>query len=256
MSNRSLLVIISIATENARSMTELPPIAKLIDHALLHPIMTDEQLLVGCDLADRYQVATVCVKPCWVRTAATRLENSLVGVGTVIGFPHGVNTSSVKALEAQAACDEGAAELDMVANLGWAFSGQWSAVADDIRSVLEVARSYKAILKVIVETDYHSNDEVKIQFCKTVSEVGADFIKTSTGFGFVKQSSGDYNYAGATAHDVQLMRRFSSDEVQVKASGGIRSYADARQMQTLGATRIGTSSTAAIVEQSGSGEGY
>ena len=231
-------------------------IAKLIDHALLHPTMTDGEMLAGCDLADQFQVATVCVKPCWVAVAAERLSQSSVRVGTVIGFPHGVNALGAKAAEARIACDQGAVELDMVANVGKAVGGDWQAVADDIADVLQVARSYSALLKVIVETDYHTSDEMKIRFCEVVSDVGADFIKTSTGFGFVKVDSGDYNYTGATADDVKLMREYSADFVQVKASGGIRSYADAKLMADLGATRIGTSSTAAIVEQSGVGEGY
>ncbi len=224
------------------------PLAKMIDHALLHPMMTDSEILKGCEIARRLNVASVCVKPYAVATAAQLLAGSDVAVGTVIGFPHGSNASTVKAHEADQACRDGAVELDMVVNIGKVLSGDWDYVRSDIQAVLEIARRHSAILKVIFETDYITNDNDKRKLCQICDELAVDFVKTSTGFGFVKQKEGGYDYVGATQSDVELMRATCSANVQVKASGGIRTHEDAITMSALGATRLGTSASEAILK--------
>jgi deoxyribose-phosphate aldolase len=231
-------------------------IARLIDHSLLHPTMTDAELRAGCELARRYQVASVCVKPYAVPVAAEVLAGSGVRVGTVIGFPHGSNLTEVKAFEAEQACRQGAAELDMVVNIGKVLSGDWQYVEADIRAVVEVAHRHGAITKVIFENDYLPSDELKVRLCQICERAGAEFVKTSTGYGFVKQQSGDYNYRGATEHDLKLMRATCGPQVQIKAAGGVRNYADALKVRDLGVTRIGASATEAIVagERSARGE--
>ncbi len=232
-------------------------LAKLIDHALLHPTLRDAELREGCQTAARLNVATVCVKPYAVARAAELLADSSVGVGTVIGFPHGSNASEVKAFEAQVACRDGAVELDMVVNIGKVLDEDWQYVRDDIQAVLKVAREHQAVLKVIFETDFVTSDSLKSRLCEICDELGVDYVKTSTGFGFTKQPQGGYDYIGATEHDVALMRRVCSDRVGVKASGGVRTYEEAVKMRDLGATRLGSSSSEAIVngEQSQQ-EGY
>jgi len=238
-------------------MNQQPNIAKLLDHALLHPTMTDQELRAGCEQARELGVATVCVKPYAIPIAREVLTGSDVGVGTVIGFPHGSSSTDVKAAEAESACRAGAAELDMVVNVGKVLSGDWDYVKADIQAVAVVACSRDAVIKVIFETDYVTANEDKIRLCKICEEVGVDYVKTSTGFGFVKQPNGNYNYTGATAADIRLMRESCGPNVGVKASGGIRTYEDAVKMRDLGATRLGTSASETIVTgQASQQEGY
>jgi deoxyribose-phosphate aldolase len=164
----------------------------------------------------------------------------------VIGFPHGSHLTEIKAQEAELACRQGARELDMVVNVGKVLSGDWSYVEQDIRAVVEAARRHGAITKVIFENDFLTSDEQKVRLCQICEQVGAEFVKTSTGFGFTKRPDGSYNYHGATEHDVALMRAQCSARVQVKAAGGIRTYAQAARLRELGATRIGATATEAI----------
>ncbi len=224
-------------------------IAALIDHSLLHPTLTDAELRAGCELARRLSVASVCIKPYAVRLAAEILAGSPVRVGTVIGFPHGSHATEVKVFEAEVACRDGATELDMVVNIGEVLSGDWQYVERDIRAVVDAAHARGAIVKVIFENDFLPDDATKVRLCEICQRAGADFVKTSTGFGFVKQAGGDYNYQGATEHDVQLMREHTSPPLQVKAAGGVRSFAAADSMRRLGATRIGCSATEAILAE-------
>ena len=232
-------------------MTDL---VSLIDHAILHPTATASNLEEGCRLADQLGVATVCVKPYWVAAATALLEESSVGVGTVIGFPHGSNNPAVKAAEAERACDDGATELDMVVNVGQVLEGAWQSVQEDIAVVCEVARRRRALLKVIFETDFVTADEDKTRLCQICTEVGVDFVKTSTGFGYTRQEEGGYAYRGATEHDIRLMAESIGPSVRVKASGGIRGYQDALRMVQLGASRLGTSASAEIARQQGTDE--
>ena len=222
-------------------------IARLIDHSLLHPTLTDEELRAGCQLARRLGVASVCIKPYAVPLAAELLAGSVVHVGTVVGFPHGANTTETKVHEADLACRQGAVELDMVINVGRALSGDWAFVAADIQAVVDVAHLWGALTKVILETDFVTRDEDKIRLCQISERAGAEFVKTSTGFGFVRQADGSYSYRGATEHDVRLLRAHVGHSVQVKAAGGIRNYEDAAKIRAAGATRIGATASEAII---------
>ncbi len=223
------------------------PIAKLIDHSLLHPTMTDDELRAGCELAKRLQVASVCIKPYAVGMAVEILAGSGVAVGTVIGFPHGGHCTEIKVQEAELACRQGAVELDMVVNIGKVLSGDWDYVEADVRAVVDAAHRHGAIAKVIFENDFLASDAQKIRLCEICERAGADFVKTSTGYGFVKQPDGTYSYRGATEEDIRLMRSHCSEKVQVKAAGGVRTYADTLRMRELGVARVGASATEAIL---------
>jgi deoxyribose-phosphate aldolase len=223
-------------------------VVSMIDHAILHPTSTEEQIRAGCQLARQLRVASVCVQPLAVRLAAEALDGSGVGLGTVIGFPHGANLTQSKVMEVRFVCELGAHEVDMVVPIGRVLDGDWKYVEYDIRSVVDMAHAMGAITKVIFETDYLPSDELKIRLCEISERAGAEFVKTSTGFGYVPQADGRLASRGATEHDVRLMRSHVGSQVQVKASGGIRSYADALRMVECGATRLGTSSSQAIAE--------
>ena len=225
-------------------------LVSMIDHAVLHPTAATDDLIRECQLAHSLRVASVCVKPYMVLRARELLKDSPVAVGTVIGFPQGGNTTSVKAFEAQTACDDGASELDMVINIGMALQGDWDYVSQDIESVLNIANENKVLLKVIFETDYITDPASITQLCQICTRLGVAYVKTSTGFGYTKQPSGDYNYAGAQESDIVLMRDACGPEIGVKASGGIRSADDARRLVDLGATRLGTSASQAIADGS------
>ncbi|HVU85693.1 MAG TPA: deoxyribose-phosphate aldolase [Pirellulales bacterium] len=222
-------------------------IARMIDYSLLPPVLTDDELRDGCRRAVELSVASVCIKPYAVPLAATLLAGSTVAVGTVIGFPHGSHHTVVKVFEAELACREGATELDMVVNPGKVLSRDWAYVEADIRAVVDAAHSVGALVKVIFENDFLPDDALKIELCQICRRVGADFVKTSTGYGFVRQSAGGYNYRGATEHDVALMKAHAGPTMQVKAAGGVRTHAEAVRMRELGATRIGTSAPEALI---------
>ena len=231
-------------------------LAKMIDHSLLHPAMTDRELEDGCRLAVEYGVASVCIKPCAVRRAAELLKGTGVIVGCVIDFPHGNSLTECKRYEAELACRDGAAELDMVINIGKALSGEWEYVEQDVRDVCDEAHMHGAKVKVIFETDYLakggaglSSDDFKRKLCRVCERAGADWVKTSTGFGFIKGPDGNYNYKGATEHDLRLMRESCSPKVQVKAAGGVRDLDALILVRDLGATRCGATATAAILDE-------
>jgi deoxyribose-phosphate aldolase len=224
-------------------------LAGMIDHALLHPTMSDAELRAGCTLAAKLGVASVCIKPYAVALAADVLRGSDVAVGTVIGFPHGSNATEIKRMETARACADGAREIDMVINIGKAMSGDWRYVEEDIRAVCHEAHTHGALVKVIFENDFFASDATKIQLCKISESAGADFVKTSTGFGFVKRPDGSFSTSGATAHDVILMRANVTSRVQVKAAGGVRDLTGLIAMRDLGVTRCGTSASAAILDE-------
>ena len=230
-------------------------LAKLIDHSLLHPTMTDRELEDGCRLAARYGVASVCIKPYAVPRAVEWLRGSGVLVGAVIGFPHGNATTEAKRYETELACRDGAVEIDMVVNLGKALSGDWDFVERDIQAVCDEAHKRGAKVKVIFENDYLANggaglggDEFKIKLCQISERAGADWVKTSTGYGFIKGADGKYSYQGATEHDLKLMRANVSPKVQVKAAGGVRDLDGLILVRDLGGTRCGATATAAMME--------
>lgn len=217
-----------------------------IDHAVLQPTQTDADLRAACRLCVDVGVASVCVKPSMVPLAAELLAGSRVVPSTVIGFPHGGTATAVKVRETELACQQGAREVDMVVNLGRVLGGDWDFVLADIRAVVEAASAAGVITKVIFETGLLPSDDHKIRLCELSERAGAAFVKTSTGFGMVKGDGGGMVATGATEHDIRLMRKTCGSAVQVKASGGIRSYEDANKFVALGATRLGTSATEAI----------
>ena len=212
-------------------------LAKVIDHSLLRPELTEAEVIAGCELALRYHVASVCVKPADVPLAARLLVGTDVAVGTVIGFPHGNSTTAIKVAEARQALADGAAELDMVINIGALRSGKYDYVRDEIRAVVEAARG-RALVKVILENAYLTKEQI-VAACHLVEAAGADFVKTSTGFA----------PSGATLEDVRLMRASVSPKVQVKCAGGVRTLEALLDMIDAGVTRSGATATAAILDE-------
>lgn len=221
----------------------------MIDHSLLQPFLTDEELKAGCELARKYEVASVCIKPYAVKDAVRWLAGSAVKVGAVIGFPHGNSTTESKRYETELACRDGAVEIDMVINIGKALGGDWDFVRNDIKAVCDEAHRHGGKVKVIFENDFLPDDAVKIRLCDVCAEAGADWVKTSTGYGFSKQPDGSYNYRGATEHDLELMRQHSPATVQVKAAGGVRDLDGLIRVRELGATRCGASATSAMLDE-------
>jgi deoxyribose-phosphate aldolase len=217
--------------------------------SILHPTFTDDDIRAQCRSLRPHPLASVCIKPYAVKMVVDLLAGTPIQAGAVIGFPHGSPATSVKAAEAELAFLDGAADVDMVVNVGKVLSNDWHYVRDDIRAVTQVARAHRGIIKVIFETDYLADDQPKIRLCELCSELEVDFVKTSTGFGYVKQPDGQYNYRGATEHDVALMRKHSAPGVGVKPSGGIKSLDQVIRFIELGATRIGTAATLVICEE-------
>jgi deoxyribose-phosphate aldolase len=211
-------------------------LAGTIDHSLLKPELTVDDVVDGCELADRYQVVSVCVRPADVQLAVKELATSPVAVGTVVGFPHGSNTTTTKRREAEQAMADGAVELDMVLNIGRLLSGEHHEVEDDIRAVVETAGG-SALVKVILENAYLSKHQIVIG-CRLVEAAGADFVKTSTGFA----------PSGATLDDLRLMRASVGPEVQVKAAHGVRTLDGLLAVIEAGATRCGATQTAAMLD--------
>lgn len=213
-------------------------LAKVIDHSLVRPELTEGEVIDGCKVAARYHTATVCVKPCHVQTAVEILKDTDVKVGSVVGFPHGSSLTAIKVAEAKAAMDDGAQELDMVLNIGQLRSGKFDYVAWDIKAVCDVAHARGVKVKVIFENAYIT-DEQKILACKLSEQAGADWIKTSTGFA----------PGGATLEDLRLMRANVSERVQVKAAGGVRTLDALLAVIDAGVTRCGATATAAILDE-------
>ena len=230
-------------------MITVKELAKMIDHSILNPVMTDDDLIRECAVANKYNVASVCVKPYAVKKAVELLKGSDVEVGCVIGFPHGNSSTAVKVFEAEQACNDGATEIDMVINIGKTLGGDWIYVEKEIKAVTDTCHQNRAIVKVIFETDYIKKEEDKIRLCEICTRAGADFVKTSTGYGFVKQPNGDYNYKGATIDDIKLMRKHSGPKVQVKCAGGVRTLDDLIKMKEAGATRSGATATEAMLKE-------
>jgi len=212
-------------------------LAKTIDHSLLKPELDDAFIEAGCRLAAEYDVASVCCRPADVKRARAILDGTDVAVGTVIGFPHGSSTTASKVFEARDALANGATELDMVIQIGALRSGRDQDVRDDIAAVVQVAHEAGAIVKVILENAYLTDDE-KERGSRLAEAAGADFVKTSTG----------YAPSGATHEDLALMRRVTSPNVQVKAAGGVRTLDDLLAVMNLGVTRIGATQTKAMLD--------
>ena len=213
-------------------------VARVIDHSLLHPAMTDAELEEGCQSAREWGVATVCVKPHFTARARGILDGSIVNAGTTIGFPHGGHAIAAKMAEAKAALRDGAQELDMVINIGKAKGHEWGYLEDEIGAIVSAAHDGGAVLKVIFENCYLTDDE-KRMLCRISRKAGADYIKTSTGYGT----------GGATDEDLRLMLEEAEGAMGVKAAGGVRTYEHIARLMEMGVRRIGASQTEAILEE-------
>jgi deoxyribose-phosphate aldolase len=224
-------------------------IAKMIDHSILHPTMTDDDLRKHCEIASRYKVATVCVKPYHVKLASKFLKGSGVNICVVIGFPHGNSSTDVKVIETRHVCADGAKEVDMVVNIGKVLQGDWDYVKEEINAIHNACIENQAILKVIFENDYVTKDADKIKLCQICNEINVEFVKTSTGYGFVKGSDGNYFYNGATESDLKLMRKYCKPSIQIKAAGGVRTLDQLLKVRDLGVTRVGASATEEIMKE-------
>jgi deoxyribose-phosphate aldolase len=223
-------------------------LAKMIDHSLLHPTMTDADLKAGCEAAAKYGCATVCIKPYSVVECTEWLKGSDVAICAVAGFPHGNSHTDIIIAEAVRACREGATEIDIVTNSGKVLGGNWDYVTTQLQSVNDAVKSEGAILKVIFENDFLKDQHI-IKLCEICSEVDVAFVKTSTGYGFVKQDNGMYSYDGATVADLKLMRKHTASHIQLKAAGAIRTLKDLLLVRSLGVTRIGASATAVMLDE-------
>ena len=213
-------------------------IASMLDHSTLQPWLTEEDIRRGCEVALKYQTASVCARPCDVPILSEMLKGSPVKVCTVIGFPHGAHQTAIKVAEAKQALAEGCEELDMVINIGKLKHGDADYVEDEIRQLAEAAHSAGAILKVILETCYLTEEE-KILACRLSEKAGADFVKTSTGYGS----------AGCTIEDLKLMRANVSEKIRIKGSGGIRDLDTVLSARAVGASRCGVSATEKIMAE-------
>ncbi|MEM6457781.1 MAG: deoxyribose-phosphate aldolase [Planctomycetota bacterium] len=223
-------------------------VAAMLDHAILHPTVHTASMRREIEALRHWPLASFCVKPSHVTEAVGLVEGFVPAIGTVIGFPHGTTTAATKAAEACEALAAGAAEIDMVVNVGAVLGGEWDTVRADLAAVLAACRENGGLLKVIFETDYVTRDDDKRRLCELCGELGVDFVKTSTGFGYVKRPDGTVGYTGATAADVALMREASPASVGVKPSGGVRALDHVLAFAALGATRMGTTSTPAIMD--------
>ena len=213
-------------------------IAKMIDHSLLNPTLTVDELEAGCKLAREYDVASVCIMPYYAARCADLLRGSSVQPSTTIGFPHGGHTTNIKIAEAQRALKDGATELDAVINISKARSGDWQYVADEIKSLTALTHSHGQKIKIIFENAY-LDDAAKIRLCQICGEIGVDWVKTSTG----------YAPSGATIEDLKLMRKHSPPHVQVKAAGGVRDLDALLAVRAIGVTRVGASRTAQMLDE-------
>jgi len=213
-------------------------ISKMIDHSLLRPTLTVADLEAGCRLAVDYDVASVCILPYYLKRCAEILENSSVKASTTVGFPHGGHRTEIKVTEARQALKDGGEELDMVVNISKVLSGDWSYVKSEISELVQLTHDHGQKIKVIFENCY-LNDEQKIRLCEICGETSADWVKTSTGYG----------KGGATLADLQLMRKYSPQHVQVKAAGGVRDLDGLLAVREIGVTRVGASATTVILDE-------
>ncbi|MEZ6055386.1 MAG: deoxyribose-phosphate aldolase [Planctomycetaceae bacterium] len=227
----------NISTKNIMDYT-YADIAKMIDHSLLNPTLSAADLEAGCRLAVAYDVASVCIMPFALRRCVDLLKGSTVKASTTIGFPHGGHTTEIKRAEAERAIADGCEELDMVVNISQVLSGQWDYVRADIQAVIEVAHAAGQKVKVIFENCY-LNDAQKIELCRICSDLNADWVKTSTGYGT----------GGATHDDLKLMREHSAPHVQVKAAGGVRDLDGLLAVRALGVSRCGASRTKDMLDE-------
>lgn len=248
----------SSSADPATISVTLSAIAKAIDHSLLHPTLTDSEIARGLQVAATRGVATACVKPYSVAGAAAALAGTGVGVCAVVGFPHGGHTTACKAGEAAELMRAGAGEIDVVVNVGKVLSGEWAYVGDEIAAVQRAMEEAgggqggeRPVLKVIFENDFLQDEHI-VRLCQICTELRVDYVKTSTGFGFVKRAEGEgggYTYRGATPAHLKLMRQSCGPDVKIKAAGGVRTLDQALYVMALGVSRIGATATEAILDE-------
>lgn len=236
----------------------LGDIAKLIDHSLLHPTMTDAEVEAGLQVARQHSVAAACIKPYHIPFARRILAGSDVRICVVVGFPHGSSTTSTKLFEAKEAMQSGAHEIDMVINVAKALGHDWDYVRNEIEAINRVVTSIPVdggagpertgILKVIFENDFLADEHI-VRLCEICTDLSVAYVKTSTGYGFVKRENGMYSYKGATVPHLKLMRASAGPQVKIKAAGGVRTLDDFLYVMTLGVSRVGASATVAILEE-------
>lgn len=232
-----------------KTTVSLPLLAKMLDHSLLHPTLTDQAITTGLTLSKTHAVAAACIKPYSIPLALSILANTSVKICAVIAFPAGNSTTPVKVYEAQEAVRAGAAEIDMVVNVGKVLSGEWEYVEEEIRAVNEAVVRAGGIVKVIFETDYLGSGEV-VRLCEMCTRARVAFVKTSTGYGFVRDAeTGTYSYRGATIPNLKLMRECCGEEVQIKAAGGVRTLDDLLRVRALGVARVGATATVEMLEE-------
>jgi deoxyribose-phosphate aldolase len=235
----------------ARGMPEqtgLADLAGMIDHSLLHPTLTDAEVRIGCAVARKRGVAAACVKPCAVELAARELQGSPVAVCAVAGFPHGNGTIGLKVAEAEDAVARGAAEIDAVVNVGKVVGLDWEYVDAEVAALNQAVLARGAILKLIFENDYLQELHIG-RLCDICSRHRVAFVKTSTGYGFVRLPDGHYAYRGATDAHLRLMRERCPPEVRIKAAGGLRTLDDLLRVRALGVSRVGATATEAILDE-------
>ncbi|MCJ1301273.1 hypothetical protein MMC08_004072 [Hypocenomyce scalaris] len=232
-----------------KTTVSIPLLAKMLDHSLLHPTMTDADISSGLALSKKYAVAAACIKPYSIPAAREILAGTDVKICAVIGFPAGNSTTKVKVFEATEAVRAGATEVDMVVNVGKVLGGEWGYVEEEVRAINEAVVGQGGILKVIFENDYLAEAEI-VRLCEICTGVGLAFVKTSTGYGFVKDAkTGMYSYKGATVPHLRLMRKHCGKEVKIKAAGGVRSLDELIRVRALGVSRVGATATVAILEE-------
>jgi deoxyribose-phosphate aldolase len=239
----SVLSQSSVGTGLENDMTKL---AKMIEHCVAHPATTDDALVAGCDMAERFGVATVCVKPYAVLLARDLLGDSSVAVNTIVGFPFGSGKIDVKVHEAREALRDGCAEIDMIVNVGKVLSDDWDYVRYEVASVNEEALSFGAALKVIFETDFYDEDRYVARLCELCSELEVPFVASSSGFGFTSPRYEMSTYNRAAYHDLKLMQRTLGPEVQIKV-GAVRTLDDLLRLRALGVRRVGSVTTEKIL---------
>lgn len=219
-------------------MVTYEEIAQMIDHSLLNPVLTDEDIIEGCKIAKDYKVKSVCCRPSDLKLVNEKLIGSDVLITSVIGFPHGTTTTNVKVFEANEAIDNGCVELDMVLNIGKLRTENYEYVKNDIKAINDLCHKRGVITKVIFENCFLDTEQ-KIAACKICNEIGVDYIKTSTGYGT----------GGAKDEDLKLMRKYANPEIKIKAAGGIRTLERAIEIRNLGVTRFGCTATVGILER-------
>jgi len=223
-------------------------LSRMIGHSLFHPAMTDDEITAGCQLANKYDIAAVCVKPRHLSITAGLLNNTDIRVCTVVGFPHGKSAVTIHSEETENAILSGASEIDLVINISKVISGEWSGIEKEIDHINKITVFNGAVLKVILENEYLTDEQI-IHLCEICSKINVAFIGISAGFGFVKPEKELHRYKDALDHRLGLMHRYLHPDVQIKVTGGVCTFEDLLRVRSLGVTRVGTTDTQAILEE-------